>query len=77
MRKIVIRHTVFTNPIFIYLIIKSGLNISELTATAMSPIGSIPGLLIKQPGNITMPELPGIGFEGKSDLYQEMRALAS
>ncbi|MDB5631041.1 MAG: putative Muconolactone isomerase,putative, partial [Tardiphaga sp.] len=28
-------------------------------------------------GHITMPELPGIGFEGKSDLITEMRALAS
>ena len=26
---------------------------------------------------VTLPELPGIGFEGKSDLYAEMRALAS
>ena len=26
-------------------------------------------------GYITMPELPGIGFEGKTDLYREMRAL--
>jgi L-alanine-DL-glutamate epimerase-like enolase superfamily enzyme len=25
-------------------------------------------------GHITMPDLPGIGFEGKSDLYAEMRA---
>jgi hypothetical protein len=24
-----------------------------------------------------MPDLPGIGFEGKSDLYTEMKALAS
>jgi len=24
-----------------------------------------------------MPELPGIGFEGKSDLYKEMKALAA
>jgi hypothetical protein len=28
-------------------------------------------------GHITMPELPGIGFEGKSDLIKEMRSLAS
>jgi hypothetical protein len=28
-------------------------------------------------GHITMPELPGIGFEGKSDLYAEMRAFAA
>ena len=24
-----------------------------------------------------MPDLPGIGFEGKSDLYKEMKALAA
>jgi L-alanine-DL-glutamate epimerase-like enolase superfamily enzyme len=28
-------------------------------------------------GHITMPDLPGIGFEGKSDLYAEMKALAA
>jgi hypothetical protein len=28
-------------------------------------------------GHITMPELPGIGFEGKSDLYAVMRELAA
>ena len=28
-------------------------------------------------GHITMPDLPGIGFEGKSDLIAEMRALAA
>jgi L-alanine-DL-glutamate epimerase-like enolase superfamily enzyme len=28
-------------------------------------------------GYITMPELPGIGFEGKSDLYAEMKSLAA
>ncbi len=27
-------------------------------------------------GHITMPELAGIGFEGKSDLFTQMRALA-
>lgn len=26
-------------------------------------------------GYITMPELPGIGFEGKTDLFQEMQSL--
>lgn len=26
---------------------------------------------------VTLPELPGIGFEGKSGLYAEMKALAS
>ncbi|MBV8176124.1 MAG: hypothetical protein JO151_16395 [Verrucomicrobia bacterium] len=28
-----------------------------------------------QDGYITMPELPGIGFEGKTNPYREMRAL--
>jgi len=28
-------------------------------------------------GHIAMPDLPGIGFEGKADLHAEMRALAS
>ena len=27
-------------------------------------------------GIITLPALPGIGFEGKADLYAEMRGLA-
>ena len=26
-------------------------------------------------GYVTLPELPGIGFEGKADLYAEMKAL--
>ena len=28
-------------------------------------------------GHVTLPELPGIGFEGKSDLYAQMRDLAA
>jgi L-alanine-DL-glutamate epimerase-like enolase superfamily enzyme len=28
-------------------------------------------------GIVTLPELPGIGFEAKSDLYAVMRELAS
>jgi L-alanine-DL-glutamate epimerase-like enolase superfamily enzyme len=30
-----------------------------------------------QDGHIVMPELPGIGFEGKADLYAVMRELAA
>ena len=26
---------------------------------------------------VTLPDLPGIGFEGKADLYREMQALAA
>jgi L-alanine-DL-glutamate epimerase-like enolase superfamily enzyme len=25
---------------------------------------------------VTLPDLPGIGFEGKADLFREMKALA-
>jgi hypothetical protein len=28
-------------------------------------------------GYVQLPELPGIGFEGKADLYAEMKSLAS
>ena len=28
-----------------------------------------------QNGYVTLPELPGIGFEGKSDLYRELKKL--
>jgi hypothetical protein len=30
-----------------------------------------------QDGYVTMLELPGIGFEGKADLYREMKALSN
>ena len=33
-------------------------------------------VLLKLNSIITMPELPGIGFEGKSDLIKVMRELA-
>ena len=26
---------------------------------------------------VTLPDLPGIGFEGKADLYREMQALSA
>jgi D(-)-tartrate dehydratase len=29
-----------------------------------------------QGGYVTMPELSGIGFEGKADLYREIKALS-
>jgi L-alanine-DL-glutamate epimerase-like enolase superfamily enzyme len=28
-------------------------------------------------GFVTMPDLPGIGFEGKADLYREMQKLSA
>jgi hypothetical protein len=41
------------------------------------PYGGFPDGVEVQGGYVTMPELPGIGFEGKSDLYRELKALSS
>jgi L-alanine-DL-glutamate epimerase-like enolase superfamily enzyme len=30
-----------------------------------------------QNGYVTLPDLPGIGFEGKADLYREMQKLSA
>ena len=49
-------------------------------ATKAIPICSSPSFpdgVRVEGGYITMPELPGIGFEGKSDLYAEMKSLAA
>jgi hypothetical protein len=39
--------------------------------------GGFPDGVKVQDGYVTMPELPGIGFEGKADLYREMKALSN
>ena len=53
-----------------------GLGGNESYPDLFQPYGGFPdGVAVKR-GHITMPDLPGIGFEGKSDLYAEMRALA-
>jgi L-alanine-DL-glutamate epimerase-like enolase superfamily enzyme len=41
------------------------------------PYGGFPDSVRVDNGHITMPELPGIGFEGKSDLIKVMRELAA
>ena len=38
--------------------------------------GGFPDSVRVQDGHIVMPDLPGIGFEGKSDLIKVMRELA-
>jgi hypothetical protein len=38
-------------------------------------MGGFPDGVVVEDGYITMRELAGIGFEGKSDLYREMKAL--
>jgi L-alanine-DL-glutamate epimerase-like enolase superfamily enzyme len=53
-----------------------GLGGNESYPDLFQPYGGFPDGVQVQQGYITMPELPGIGFEGKSDLYAEMRRLA-
>ena len=40
------------------------------------PYGGFPDGVRVEDSRIVMPELPGIGFEGKSDLIKVMRELA-
>jgi D(-)-tartrate dehydratase len=54
-----------------------GLGGNESYPDLFQPYGGFPDSVKVVGGYITMPELPGIGFEGKSDLYAEMRALAA
>ncbi|MBD8142938.1 mandelate racemase/muconate lactonizing enzyme family protein [Pantoea agglomerans] len=53
-----------------------GLGGNESYPDLFQPYGGFPDSLKVEDGHIIMPELPGIGFEGKSDLIKEMRALA-
>ncbi|MFW7346484.1 MAG: mandelate racemase/muconate lactonizing enzyme family protein [Pigmentiphaga sp.] len=53
-----------------------GLGGNESYPDLFQPYGGFPDGVRVQDGHIVMPELPGIGFEGKSDLYAEMRRLA-
>ncbi|MBN9601260.1 MAG: mandelate racemase/muconate lactonizing enzyme family protein [Afipia sp.] len=54
-----------------------GLGGNESYPDLFQPYGGFPDGVRVENGHITMPDLPGIGFEGKSDLYREMKALAS
>jgi L-alanine-DL-glutamate epimerase-like enolase superfamily enzyme len=54
-----------------------GLGGNESYPDLFQPYGGFPDGVRVEAGHIVMPDLPGIGFEGKSDLYAEMRALAS
>src|SRR5947209_4879669 len=54
-----------------------GLGGNESYPDLFQPYGGFPDGVRVQDGHITMPDLPGIGFEGKSDLYAEMKALVS
>jgi L-alanine-DL-glutamate epimerase-like enolase superfamily enzyme len=54
-----------------------GLGGNESYPDLFQPYGGFPDGVRVENGHITMPDLPGIGFEGKADLYAEMRALAA
>jgi len=53
-----------------------GLGGNESYPDLFQPYGGFPDGVRVQDGHIVMPDLPGIGFEGKSDLIEVMRALA-
>jgi len=53
-----------------------GLGGNESYPDLFQPYGGFPDGVKVQDGYVTMPELPGIGFEGKADLYREMKALS-
>ena len=53
-----------------------GLGGNESYPDLFQPYGGFPDGVRVEDGYVTLPSLPGIGFEGKSDLYREMRTLA-
>jgi L-alanine-DL-glutamate epimerase-like enolase superfamily enzyme len=54
-----------------------GLGGNESYPDLFQPFGGFPDGVKVEDSHIIMPDLPGIGFEGKSDLYKEMKALAA
>ena len=54
-----------------------GLGGNESYPDLFQPYGGFPDGVKVNAGHIVMPELPGIGFEEKSDLFQEMRVLTA
>ena len=53
-----------------------GLGGNESYPDLFQPFGGFPDGVKVEGGHVTMPDLPGIGFEGKSDLIKVMRQLA-
>ena len=54
-----------------------GLGGNESYPDLFQPYGGFPDDVRVVDGHVTLPDLPGIGFEGKSDLYAQMRELAA
>ena len=53
-----------------------GLGGNESYPDLFQPYGGFPDGVCVEAGHVTMPDLPGIGFEAKADLYAEMCALS-
>ena len=53
-----------------------GLGGNESYPDLFQPYGGFPDSVTVENGHVTLPELPGIGFEGKADLIKEMLALS-
>jgi L-alanine-DL-glutamate epimerase-like enolase superfamily enzyme len=54
-----------------------GLGGNESYPDLFQPFGGFPDGVEVEDGHITMPDLPGIGFEGKADLFALMRQLSA
>ncbi len=52
-----------------------GLGGNESYPDLFQPYGGFPDGVAVENGYVTLPDLPGIGFEGKSDLYQKMKEI--
>ena len=69
----------FTVNVKIALNIAAGLGLggNESYPDLFQPYGGFPDGVEVENGCVTLPDLPGIGFEGKADLYREMQALSA
>ncbi len=54
-----------------------GLGGNESYPDLFQPFGGFPDGVEVIDGHVTLPALPGIGFEGRVDLYRELRNLAT
>ena len=54
-----------------------GLGGNESYPDLFQPFGGFPDGVKVENSFVTLPELPGIGFEGKADLFREMTALSA
>lgn len=54
-----------------------GLGGNESYPDLFQPFGGFPDGVKVDNSYVTLPDLPGIGFEGKADLFKEMKALSA